>query len=289
MTIQDVDVLRQNVRAHDAGAALEAAEGTALDEAGGLGAAQYAPDQLGELPLTAVSASPGCGDPTLLAQLKPGQVVLDLGFGGGIDVLLSAKRVGPTGRAYGLDMTDEMLDLAGRNAAEAGATNVEFLRGDIEAIPLPDASIDVIISNRVVNLSGDKQSVLAEAFRVLRPGGRLAISDFVLTRHLAPPLAAIGAAVSGCVAGAFVRDDLEASLAAAGFLEVSVEPSQVFGRAELEPLAPQLDPSLIPAGLDPGIAVAALDGAVTTSFIRARKPSEPRPGPQRDGMAHTAE
>ena len=253
MTIQDVDVLRQNVRAHDAEAALEAAEGTALDEAGGLGAAQYAPDQLGELPLTAVSASPGCGDPTLLAQLKPGQVVLDLGFGGGIDVLLSAKRVGPTGRAYGLDMTDEMLDLAGRNAAEAGATNVEFLRGDIEAIPLPDASIDVIISNRVVNLSGDKQSVLAEAFRVLRPG------------------------------------DLEASLAAAGFLEVSVEPSQVFGRAELEPLAPQLDPSLIPAGLDPGIAVAALDGAVTTSFIRARKPSEPRPGPQRDGMAHTAE
>jgi SAM-dependent methyltransferase len=209
----------------------------------------------------------------LLAQLEPGQVVLDLGSGGGIDVLLSAKGVGPTGRVYGLDMTDEMLDLARRNAAEAGATNVEFLKGHIEAIPLPDASVDVIISNCVVNLSGDKLSVLAEAFRVLRPGGRLAISDFVLTRHLAPPLAAIVAAVSGCVAGAFVRDNLEARLAAAGFVDVSIEPSQVFSRAELESFAPQLDPSLIPAGLDPEVALMALDGAVTTSFIRARKPA----------------
>jgi len=273
MTIQDVDELRESVRVHYAAAALEVAEGKAPDGAAGLGAALYAPDQIGDLPLAAVSASLGCGNPTLLAQLEPGQVVLDLGSGGGIDVLLSASRVGPTGRAYGLDMTDEMLDLARRNAAEAGATNVEFLKGQIEAIPLPDASVDVIISNCVVNLSGDKQSVLAEAFRVLRPGGRLAISDFVLTRHLAPPLAAIVAAVSGCVAGAFVRDDLEAGLASAGFEDVSIEPSQVFGRAELESLAAQLDPSLIPAGLDPEVALASLDGAVTTSFIRARKPT----------------
>jgi SAM-dependent methyltransferase len=238
-----------------------------------LGASLYDSGDLAALPISAVSASLGCGNPTALAELTPGQVVLDLGSGGGIDVLLSARRVAPGGKAYGLDMTPEMHELALRNQAEAGVTNAEFLLGTIEEIPLPSASVDVIISNCVVNLSGDKPAVLAEAFRVLRPGGRLAISDLVLTRQLPAHLAGLVGLWVGCVAGAFVADDLLHELETAGFADVSIQPTQVFRRPDLVALADQLDPALIPANLDREATMSALDGVVTSSFIRAVKPA----------------
>jgi arsenite methyltransferase len=188
----------------------------------GVAAEFYSTDERDALPETAVLASLGCGNPTAVAELRPGEVVLDLGSGGGIDVLLSAKRVGPTGKAYGLDMTEEMLALARRNAAQAGATNVEFLMGHIEQIPLPAATVDVVISNCVINLSVDKPAVFAETFRVLRPGGRLGVSDIVAEDRLTPAERAERGSYVGCIAGALSQTEYETQLAEAGFSEVSV-------------------------------------------------------------------
>src|SRR5579863_4396678 len=184
----------------------------------------YDAAQAGEIPAEALLASLGCGNPTMLAALQEGEVVLDLGSGGGIDVLLSAKRVGPTGKAYGLDMTDEMLALANENKRKAGATNVEFLRGEIERIPLPDNSVDVVISNCVINLSSDKVQVLREAFRVLKPGGRFAVSDVVTRGEIRPEIRKNVLLWVGCVAGALDEEDYRAKLAAAGFEGIEVEP-----------------------------------------------------------------
>jgi len=188
----------------------------------GVAAEFYSTDERDELPETAVLASLGCGNPTAVAELREGETVLDLGSGGGIDVLLSAKRVGPTGKAYGLDMTEEMLALARRNATQAGATNVEFLMGHIEQIPLPAATVDVVISNCVINLSVDKPAVFAETFRVLRPGGRLGVSDIVAEDHLTPEQRAERGSYVGCIAGALSQTEYETQLAEAGFSEVSV-------------------------------------------------------------------
>ena len=192
---------------------------------GPFGADQYTDTDRGALPTDAVTASLGCGNPLAVADLHAGDIVVDLGSGGGIDVLLSARRVGPGGKAYGLDMTDEMLDLARRNAAEAGATNVEFLKGDIEAIPLPDASIDVVISNCVINLSTDKPAVFAETFRVLRPGGRLGVSDVVAEDQLTPADRAARGDHVGCVAGCLTMKEYRDHLAAAGFTDIEVLPT----------------------------------------------------------------
>ena len=201
-------------------AAVAAARATA--EEPGFGAELYAELDRDQLPDTALLASLGCGNPTAVAELHQGETVLDLGSGGGIDVLLSAKRVGPTGKAYGLDMTEEMLALARANAAEAGATNVEFLKGHIEAIPLPAGTVDVVISNCVINLSTDKAAVFAETFRVLKPGGRIGITDVVAEDQLSPEDRAERGAWVGCIAGALSRAEYESGLAAAGFAEVSV-------------------------------------------------------------------
>src|SRR5665213_3936493 len=189
----------------------------------------YDAGQTGSLPEAAVLASLGCGNPTALAELKPGETVLDLGSGGGIDVLLSAKRVGPTGKAYGLDMTDDMLALALDNQRQAGATNVEFLKGEIENIPLPDSSVDVIISNCVVNLSADKDRVLREAFRVLKPGGRLAVSDVVVRGEVPEAVRQSMLLWVGCIAGALEENDYRSKLLAAGFIDIDLEPTRVYG------------------------------------------------------------
>ncbi|HEY3330938.1 MAG TPA: arsenite methyltransferase [Capsulimonadaceae bacterium] len=223
-----------------------------------------------ELPEAAMLASLGCGNPTALAALNAGEVVLDLGSGGGIDVLLSAKRVGPTGFAYGLDMTDEMLELAERNKATAGATNVAFLKGHIEAIPLANNSVDVIISNCVINLSADKDRVLREAFRVLKPGGRFAVSDVVTDGHLPEAVRADMTSFVGCVAGALDRDDYTARLVAAGFVDASIEPTRRYTFADLEATACAA----------PAIAALSdsekleIDGRIMSAFIRAVKPKE---------------
>jgi len=221
--------------------------------------------QAGEVPEAAVLASLGCGNPTALAELRAGEVVLDLGSGGGIDVLLSAKRVGPTGKAYGLDMTDEMLALAEENKRKAGATNVEFLKGEIEHIPLPDASVDVIISNCVINLSADKDQVLREAFRVLRPGGRFAVSDVVTRGEIRPEIRASVLAWVGCVAGALDEEDYRQRLARAGFEAVEIEPTRIY-RAE------DAAEFLAANGIDTRLAGAEVDGKFLSAFIRAAKP-----------------
>jgi len=217
------------------------------------------------LPEQAVLASLGCGNPTALAELKEGEVVLDLGSGGGIDVLLSARRVGPRGKAYGVDMTDPMLELARKNAAEAGVGNVEFLKGEIESLPLPDASVDVVISNCVINLSADKDRVFAEAFRVLRPGGRFAVSDVVSRGEIPPAMRRSMELWVGCVAGALDEKAFREKLEGAGFEEVSLEPTRVYrvedARAFLEE-----------AGLDLEAAARDLDGKFMAAFVRARKP-----------------
>src|SRR5580658_3472663 len=188
----------------------------------------YDAAQVGEVPVTALKASLGCGNPTALAELRPGEVVLDLGSGGGIDVLLSVRRVGPTGKAYGLDMTDEMLALAEENRRKSGFTNVEFLKGEIENIPLPDNSVDVIVSNCVINLSGDKDRVLKEAFRVLKRGGRFAVSDVVVRGHVPDAIKKNMELWVGCVAGALSDDEYLAKLAGAGFENVGIEPTRVY-------------------------------------------------------------
>ena len=222
--------------------------------------------QTGGLPEAAVLASLGCGNPTALAELHAGEVVLDLGSGGGIDVLLSAKRVGPTGRAYGLDMTDEMLALARDNQRQAGATNVEFLKGEIEHIPLPDASVDVIISNCVINLSADKDRVLAEAFRVLKPGGRFAVSDVVTRGAIRPEIRASAMAWVGCVAGALDEDDYRHKLAAAGFSDIGVEPTRIYTAQDAREF-------LSANGLDTSVVSDEMDGKFLSAFIRAVKPA----------------
>jgi SAM-dependent methyltransferase len=206
--------------------AVESCCGPAAVEAGpGFGVELYGSTERDGLPVAAVEASLGCGNPLAVADLHPGEKVLDLGSGGGIDVLLSARRVGPTGKAYGLDMTDEMLDLARRNAAEAGATNVEFLRGQIEDIPLPSGSVDVVISNCVINLSTDKPAVFASTFRVLRPGGRIGVSDVVAENHLDPAQRAERGGWVGCIAGALSIAEYERGLADAGFVDIEITPT----------------------------------------------------------------
>ena len=221
----------------------------------------YVRGETDALPERAVLASLGCGNPTALAELHPGEVVLDLGSGGGIDVLLSARRVGPSGKAYGLDMTDDMLALARQNAAEAGATNVEFLKGHIEEIPLPAGSVDVIISNCVINLSADKRQVFAEAFRVLRNGGRLAVSDVVVRGRLAPSVRRSMELWVGCVAGALEEEELLRLLSETGFTDVSIEPTRIYETSDAE---------ILTAGSQ--VAAEELDGRIMAAFIRATKP-----------------
>jgi ubiquinone/menaquinone biosynthesis C-methylase UbiE len=219
----------------------------------------YAIDEVAELPPTAVLASLGCGNPTALADLEPGETVLDLGSGGGIDVLLSARRVGPTGFAFGLDMTDEMLMLAQRHAREAGVTNVRFVKGEIEHIPLPESSVDVVISNCVINLSADKGQVLREAFRVLRPGGRLAVSDVVVQGRLPESIRRNLEHWVGCVAGALEEDTYRRLLAEAGFQQIGVEVTRVFDARDAATAE-------LPA------AMQATAGHLVSAFVRATKP-----------------
>jgi SAM-dependent methyltransferase len=229
----------------------------------------YGADETAGLPVEALSASLGCGNPTALAELRPGEVVLDLGSGGGIDVLLSARRVGPGGKAYGLDMTEEMLALARDNQRKAGVENVEFLKGEIEHIPLPDRSVDVIISNCVINLSADKDRVLGEAFRVLRPGGRLAVSDVVVRGTVPPEIRRSVELWIGCVAGALSEDDYREKLARAGFEGIDLEPTRVY-RAE------DARDFLAGAGLDAAAIAPEVDGKFMSAFVRARRPATPR-------------
>jgi len=225
----------------------------------------YSDAETNGLPAEAVMASLGCGNPTALVDLQPGQTVLDLGSGGGIDVLLSAKRVGPTGKVYGLDMTDEMLALARENQRKAGAENVEFLRGTIESVPLPDSSVDVIISNCVINLSSDKDAVLREAFRVLKPGGRFAVSDVIIRGDVPAEVRRSLELWVGCVAGALEEGEYAAKLHAAGFADVELEPWRVY----------QIDDArafLAEAGIDVERLAPQVEGRIASAFIRASKP-----------------
>lgn len=225
----------------------------------------YDDAQKGVLPEAAVLASLGCGNPTALADLKPGEVVLDLGSGGGIDVLLSAKRVGPEGKAYGLDMTDEMLALANDNKRKAGAVNVEFLKGEIENIPLPDNSVDVIISNCVINLSADKDRVLREAYRVLKPGGRFAVSDIVVRGTMPEPVKRNIELWVGCIAGALEETAYRDKLAAAGFQRIDLEVTRVYKAEDAREF-------LTGAGIDVDAIAAQVDGKFVSAFVRAVKP-----------------
>src|SRR5262249_42874847 len=219
----------------------------------------------GQIPEEAVLASLGCGNPTALAQLNPGEIVLDLGSGSGIDVLLSARRVGPTGKAYGLDMTDEMLALAKENKRKSGATNVEFLNGEIEHVPLPDNSVDVIISNCVINLSADKGQVLREAFRVLKPGGRLAVSDVVTRGEMQPEIRKSVLLWVGCVAGALEENEYRSKLAAAGFEAIEIEPTRIYRTADARAF-------LNGQGLDADAIASEVNGKFMSAFVRAVKP-----------------
>jgi arsenite methyltransferase len=226
----------------------------------------YDAGQTSGLPAEALLASLGCGNPTALAELREGETVLDLGSGGGIDVLLSAKRVGPTGKAYGLDMTDDMLALAMENKAKAGATNVEFLKGHIESIPLPSNTVDVIISNCVINLSGDKKQVLAEAFRVLKPGGRFAVSDVIVRGGLPDTVKSSMALWTGCVAGALEESEFISLLRQVGFENPSIEPTRAYTREDAAAL-------LVGTGLDAGLA-DGVEGKIMSGFVRATKPAK---------------
>ena len=225
----------------------------------------YDEGQTAGIPAEALLASLGCGNPTALAELREGETVLDLGSGGGIDVLLSARRVGPTGKAYGLDMTDEMLALANENKRKAGATNVEFLRGEIESIPLPNDTVDVIISNCVINLSGDKRAVLREAFRVLKPGGRFAVSDVVVRGDLPEPVRKSMELWTGCVAGALADEEFIALLSEVGFENPSVEPTRVYTADDARAL-------LVNTGLDADVIAPQVEGRILSAFVRATKP-----------------
>ena len=281
----DIEALRETVQARYGEAARKVTDGharasccgPATESSGCCGATSeswdpitanlYDEGQSAGIPMEALLASLGCGNPTALADLREGEIVLDLGSGGGIDVLLSAKRVGPTGKAYGLDMTDDMLDLANDNKARAGATNVEFLRGHIESIPLPRNSVDVIISNCVINLSGDKRAVLAEAFRVLKPGGRFAVSDVIVRGELPEPVRESMALWTGCVAGALGDEEFLSLLRDVGFTDPTIEVTRAYTRADAEAL-------LMGTGLDLAIA-ADVEGKVISGFVRATKPGAP--------------
>jgi arsenite methyltransferase len=271
----DAEALRATVREKYGAAALRAAAGRTATCGCGCSTSEavkdpvtsdlYTEGETGLLPAEAVLASLGCGNPTALAQLAAGEVVLDLGSGGGIDVLLSARRVGPTGKAYGLDMTDEMLALARENQQKAGVENVEFLKGQIEDIPLPEAAVDVVISNCVINLSADKRRVLAETFRVLKPGGRFAVSDIVFAGAVPDDLRKNIELWIGCVAGALEEQEYRRLLAEVGFTAIEVEPTRVY-RAEDAKLF------LADAGIDPTLA-DGIDGKVMSAFVRAVKPA----------------
>ena len=232
----------------------------------------YDQAQAADVPAAAMLASLGCGNPTALAELSPGEDVLDLGSGGGLDVLLSARRVGPDGTAYGLDMTPEMLDLAEKNRLEAGIQNACFRLGTIEQVPMPDASVDVVISNCVINLSADKDAVLREAFRVLRPGGRFAVSDIVLLREIPDSLRGVVALWTGCISGSLHDGDYLAKLGAAGFVSAGIEITREYDRDALDAMGEMLDASHLPDGMSLDDAVAALEGAFASAFIRADKP-----------------
>jgi SAM-dependent methyltransferase len=278
------DALRDTVRAKyaeqarrvaDAGATASCGGGSNAASCCGTSASDpitgdlYAADEAALVPEDALKASLGCGNPTALAELKPGETVLDMGSGGGIDVLLSARRVGPTGFAYGLDMTDEMLALAERNRQEAGAENVRFLKGTIERIPLPDASVDVLISNCVINLSADKDAVLREAFRVLKPGGRFAVSDVVVLKDLPESVRTSMESWAGCVAGALHERDYRAKLTAAGFAAPQVQVTRTFGPADL---AGDDDSCCGAPAEAPAADLAAAGGALASAFVRATRP-----------------
>jgi arsenite methyltransferase len=225
-----------------------------------------------QIPEEALLASLGCGNPTALAQLNPGEIVLDLGSGGGIDVLLSAKRVGPTGKAYGLDMTDEMLALANQNKRKAGLENVEFLKGEIEDIPLPDSSVDVIISNCVINLSADKDRVLRQAFRVLKPGGRFAVSDVVTRGEMLPEIRQSVLAWVGCIAGALEENEYRGKLGAAGFEQIDLQPTRIYRTEDAREF-------LTGQGIDVDALAPQVDGKFMSAFVRAVKPKlEPPAG-----------
>jgi arsenite methyltransferase len=271
------DMIKEGVRTHYARTALEVASGTRGACCGGScgGSADdpisgnlYAEAETAGLPAEALLASLGCGNPTALAELHPGEVVLDLGSGGGIDVLLSARRVGPSGKTYGLDMTDEMLALARENQRKAGVENAEFLKGDIESIPLPDATVDVIISNCVINLAADKRKVFAEAFRVLRPGGRLAVSDVVVRGEMPAAVRSSMELWVGCVAGALTEQELFGLLGELGFEDIGVEPTRVYHVEDARAF-------LGAAGLDTEVLAQEVGGCVMGAFIRARKPVSP--------------
>ena len=225
----------------------------------------YTAAETAELPEKAVLASLGCGNPTALAELKPGDTVLDLGSGGGIDVLLSARRVGPSGKAYGLDMTEDMLALARENQRRAGVDNVEFLKGEIESIPLPDNSVDVIISNCVINLSSDKPRAIAEAFRVLKPGGRFAVSDVVIRGELPPEVRRSMELWVGCVAGALTEYQYQDILRKAGFENPGIEPTRIYQFEDAKAF-------LAGSGLDSEVLATEVSGCVMGAFVRARKP-----------------
>ena len=225
----------------------------------------YDAQQEGQIPAQALLASLGCGNPTALAELKPGEVVLDLGSGGGIDVLLSAKRVGPTGKAYGLDMTDEMLTLANENTRKAGVDNVDFLKGEIEHIPLPDNSVDIIISNCVINLSADKDRVLREAFRVLKPGGRFAVSDVVTRGEILPEIRQNVLLWVGCVAGALEENEYRRKLASAGFEQIDLEPTRIYRLEDAREF-------LSGENIDVDAIAPQVDGKIMSAFVRAVKP-----------------
>jgi SAM-dependent methyltransferase len=270
----DTDNVRDIVREKYGQAALRAKAGASSSCCGGSSAVccdpitsgLYEADQAGEVPESALNASLGCGNPTALAELKPGETVLDLGSGGGIDVLLSARRVGPTGKAYGLDMTEEMLSLAEDNRRKSGLTNVEFLKGEIEHIPLPDNSVDVIISNCVINLSGDKDRVLREAFRVLKPGGRFAVSDVVVRGTIPASIRKSMELWVGCVAGALTDYEYVAKLARAGFDQIGIEPTRVYSAEDARAF-------LAGEGIDAAAIAQEVKGKMMSAFVRATKPA----------------
>ncbi len=262
--------IRETVRKEYAQAATRVANqggaccGTAAPAINPITSNLYADGEKESIPAAALAASLGCGNPTALAELKPGETVLDLGSGGGIDVILSARRVGPTGKAYGLDMTDEMLALARDNQRKAGVQNVEFLKGEIEYIPLPENSVDVIISNCVVNLSTDKDRVLREAFRVLKPGGRFAVSDIVVRGEMPADVRRSVELWAGCIAGALEESEYRAKLGAAGFEQIDVEPTRIYTAADAK--------ALFGDNKSVERIVQMADGKFMSAFVRARKP-----------------
>jgi arsenite methyltransferase len=266
--------IQTSVRERYGKAALDVLEGSKAGCGCGSGSAEacadpisadlYEPGQIGSLPIEALQASLGCGNPTALASIEAGQTVLDLGSGGGIDVLLSARRVGPAGKAYGLDMTEEMLALAEENKRKSGLTNVEFLKGEIENIPLPDETVDVIISNCVINLSADKDRVLREAFRVLKPGGLFAVSDIVTRGEIPEEIRRSIELWAGCMAGALDESEYEHKLSAAGFTGIQIEPTRIYQTADARQFLEE-------EGLNVDALAPLVDGKFMSAFIRARK------------------